>query len=73
MEEALRVFPGFSPDDSYTINDGKTVLSLQNAADGIRTIYNQLLDRAWSEASARGEKLPDVSQKAIPPTVPGQE
>jgi cytochrome c oxidase cbb3-type subunit II len=73
MEEALRVFPGFSPDDSYTINDGKTVLSLQNAADGIRTIYNQLLDRAWSDASARGEKLPDLSQKAIPPTVPGQE
>jgi hypothetical protein len=55
------------------INDGKTVLSLQNAAGGIRTIYNQLLDRAWSDAVARGEKMPPVSQRAIPPTVPGQE
>jgi cytochrome c oxidase cbb3-type subunit 2 len=73
MEEALRVFPGLSPTDSYTINDGKTVLSLQNAAAGIRTIYTQLLDSAWADAVGRGEKLPSLSQKAIPPTVPGQE
>jgi cytochrome c oxidase cbb3-type subunit 2 len=73
MQEALRVFPGLNPTDSYTINDGKTVLSLKNAADGIRTIYDQLLNRAWSDAAARGEKLPSESQKAIPPTVPGQE
>jgi cytochrome c oxidase cbb3-type subunit 2 len=73
MEEALRVFPGLSPTDSYTINDGKTVLSLQNAAAGIRTIYNQLLDRAWVDAVDRGEKLPPLSQKAIAPTVPGEE
>jgi hypothetical protein len=55
------------------INDGKTVLSLTNAAAGIRAIYNQLLDRAWSDAVGRGEKLPSLSQKSIPPTVPGQE
>jgi hypothetical protein len=73
MEEALRVFPGLAPADSYMINDKKTILSLQNAADGIRTIYNQLLGHAWSDAAARGEKLPPASQKAIPPTVPGQE
>jgi cytochrome c oxidase cbb3-type subunit 2 len=73
MEEALRVFPGLSPTDSYTINDGKTVLSLQNAAAGIRTIYTQLLDSAWADAVGRGEKLPSLSQKAIPPTVPGQD
>jgi cbb3-type cytochrome c oxidase subunit II len=73
MQEALRVFPGLNPSDSYTINDHKTVLSLQNAADGIRTIYNQLLDQAWSDAVARGEKLPSLSQKSIPPTVPGEE
>jgi cytochrome c oxidase cbb3-type subunit II len=73
MQEAMRVFPGLAPKDSYTINDGKTVLSLTNATDGIRTIYNQLLDQAWADAVARGEKLPSLSQKSIPPTVPGQE
>jgi mono/diheme cytochrome c family protein len=73
MQQAMRVFPGLAPEDSYTINDGKTVLSLTNAAGAIRTIYNQLLDRAWSDAVARGEKLPSLSQKSIPPTVPGQE
>ena len=28
---------------------------------------------AWNEAKARGEKLPPVSQKNIPPEVPGQQ
>jgi hypothetical protein len=32
-----------------------------------------MLNRAWSDAKARGEKLPPESQKAIPPTVPGQQ
>jgi cytochrome c oxidase cbb3-type subunit 2 len=73
MKEAMRVFPGLAPVDSYVINDGKTVLSLHDAADGIRTIYNQLLDRAWSDTSGRGEKLPSASQKSISPTVPGEE
>jgi hypothetical protein len=31
-----------------------------------------MLDRAWRDASARGEKLPNQAQKAIPPTVPGE-
>ena len=73
MQEAMRVFPGLSPADSFLINDGETRLSLQDAADGIRTIYQQLLDQGWSDAQARGEKLPSESQKAIPPTVPGQQ
>jgi hypothetical protein len=69
----MRVFPGLAPGDSFLINDGKTRLSLKDASDAIRTIYQQLLDRGWSEALARGEKLPPLSQKAIPPTVPGQQ
>jgi cbb3-type cytochrome c oxidase subunit II len=74
MEEAMRIFPGLAPADTYLINDTKkTVLSLQTAAAGIRTIYNQLLDRAWSDTAARGEKLPPAAQKTIPPTVPGQQ
>jgi hypothetical protein len=73
MQEAMRVFPGLAPGDSFTINDGKTRLSLKDAADAIRTIYQQLLDRGWTDAQARGEKLPPQSQKAIPPTVPGQQ
>jgi cbb3-type cytochrome oxidase cytochrome c subunit/mono/diheme cytochrome c family protein len=73
MQEAMRVFPGLAPGDSFLINDGKTRLSLQIAADQIRTIYQRLLDQSWSDAKARGEKLPPLSQKAIPPTVPGQQ
>jgi hypothetical protein len=73
MQEAMRVFPGLAPSDSFLINDGKTPLSLKDASDAIRTIYQQLLDRGWADAVARGEKLPSLSQKAIPPTVPGQQ
>jgi cytochrome c oxidase cbb3-type subunit 2 len=73
MQQAMRVFPGLAPADSFLVNDGKTRLSLQDAADAIRTIYEKLLDDAWSEARARGEKLPPMSQKDILPTVPGQQ
>ena len=73
MQEAMRVMPGLAPGDSFKINDGKTQLSLQDAAAGIKTIYEDLLNRAWADAKARGGKLPDESQKAIPPTVPGQQ
>jgi mono/diheme cytochrome c family protein len=73
MQEAMRVMPGLSPGDSFLINDGKTRLSLRDAAAGIKAIYDDLLERAWNEARARGNKLPPESQKAIPPTVPGQQ
>jgi hypothetical protein len=73
MQEAMRVFPGLSPADSFTINDGKTRLSLTIAAAGIKAIYEDMLNRAWNDAAARGEKLPAESQKALPPTVPGQQ
>ena len=43
------------------------------ARNAIRTIYNDLLNRAWAEAKARGEKLPPLWQKNILPTVPGQQ
>jgi hypothetical protein len=32
-----------------------------------------MLNRAWRDARDRGNKLPPESQKAIPPTVPGQQ
>jgi mono/diheme cytochrome c family protein len=73
MQEAMRVMPGLSTGDSFLINDGKTRLSLQDAAAGIKAIYDDLLNRAWDEARSRGNKLPPESQKAIPPTVPGQQ
>src|SRR5437667_7359350 len=66
MQEAMRVLPGLSPNDSFLINDGKTRLSLKDAAAGIRSIYEDLLNTAWSDAQARGHKLPDISQKSIP-------
>ena len=72
MQEAMRVFPGLAPGDSFYINGTKETLSLQAARTAIRTIYLDLLDRAWAEAKARGEKLPPESQKAIPPEVPGE-
>jgi cytochrome c oxidase cbb3-type subunit II len=73
MQEAMRVFPGLAPGDSFLLNDGKTPLSLRDAAAGIKSIYNDLLQRAWSEARARGDELPDSAQRQIPPTVPGQQ
>lgn len=73
LQEAMRVFPGLAPGDKMLLNDGKTPLSLTEAASGIRAIYNDLLDRAWAEARARGDKLPPEAQKGILPTVPGQQ
>jgi cytochrome c oxidase cbb3-type subunit II len=73
MQEAMRVMPGLAPGDKFLLNDGKTPLSLGDAAAGIKAIYQDLLDRAWNEARARGDKLPPEVQKAIPPTVPGQQ
>jgi cytochrome c oxidase cbb3-type subunit 2 len=73
LQEAMRVFPGLAPGDKMLLNDGKTPLSLKDAAAGIRAIYNDLLNRAWAEAQSRGEKLPPEAQKEILPTVPGQQ
>src|SRR6266516_3527637 len=73
MQEAMRVMPGLAPGDKFLLNDGKTPLSLDDAAAGIKAIYQDLLDRAWNEARARGNKLPPEAEKAIPPTVPGQQ
>jgi cytochrome c oxidase cbb3-type subunit 2 len=73
MQEAMRVFPGLAPSDHFFINGTTETLSLAAARNAIRTIYNDLLNRAWAEAKARGEKLPPLSQKNILPTVPGQQ
>ena len=67
------MFPGLSPSDSFMLNDRKTPLSLQDAAAGIKALYEQMLNQAWNDAQARGEKLPPISQKDIPPTVPGEQ
>ena len=73
IQEAMRVFPGLSPADKLMLNDRKTPLSLTAAANAIKAIYDDFLNRAWADAKARGEKLPPGSQKDIPPTVPGQQ
>jgi cytochrome c oxidase cbb3-type subunit 2/cytochrome c oxidase cbb3-type subunit I/II len=73
MQEAMSVMPGLAPGDKFFLNDGKTPLSLEDAAAGIKAIYQDLLGRAWAEAQARGDKLPPSGQKEIPPTVPGQQ
>jgi hypothetical protein len=73
MQEAMRVFPGLAPGDSFFINGTTETLSLDAARNAIRTIYQDLLDRAWREAIDRGEKMPPLSQKNIPPEVPGQQ
>ena len=73
VQEAMRVLPGLAPGDTMMLNDGKTELSLQSAAAGIKALYQDMLDRAWADAQARGEKLPPAAQKDVPPTVPGQQ
>jgi mono/diheme cytochrome c family protein len=73
MQEAMRVFPGLNPADNIVVNGLDTPLTLSDAAAGIRTLYTQLLDRAWADAKRRGDKLPPISQKAILPVVEGQQ
>jgi hypothetical protein len=73
VQEAMRMFPGLAPGDSMLLNDGKTQLSIDVAASGIRSLYEDMLNRAWADAVGRGEKLPPLAQKSIPPTVPGQQ
>jgi len=73
MQEAMRLFPGLAPGDHFFLNGTTETLSLQDAANGIKALYQDLLDRAWAEAKTRGEKLPPESQKLIPPEVPGQQ
>jgi cytochrome c oxidase cbb3-type subunit II len=73
VQEAMRVFPGLAPGDTMKLNDGKTELSIQSAAAGIKALYQDMLDRAWADAQARDEKLPPSAQKDVPPTVPGQQ
>jgi cbb3-type cytochrome oxidase cytochrome c subunit len=74
IQEAMRIFPGLSPTDHLVLNDkAHTPLSLDDAATGIKALYEDMLNRAWSDAQARGDKLPPVSQKDFPPTVPGQQ
>ena len=73
MQEAMRMFPGLAPGDSFYINGTKETLSLTDARNAIRSIYFDLLNRAWVQAKTRGDKLPPSSQKSIPPTVPGQQ
>ena len=73
MQEAMRMFPGLAPGDSIVVDGLETPLSLSDIAASIRTTYGELLNRAWEDARARGDKLPPASQKDIPPTVPGQQ
>jgi hypothetical protein len=73
MDEATRVFPGLGPADRIVVKGLGTSLSLRDAAAGIRQIYDRMLNAAWADARRRGDKLPPASQKAIPPTVPGQQ
>jgi cbb3-type cytochrome oxidase cytochrome c subunit len=73
MQEAMRVFPGLNPGDVVRVTGLATPLTLQDAAAGIKQIYQRMLNKAWADAKARGDKLPPRSQKNIPPTVPGQQ
>jgi hypothetical protein len=67
------VFPGLGPADVLKVTGLGTTLTLDNAAAGIKQIYQRLLNKAWADAAARGDKLPPRSQKNVPPEVPGQQ
>jgi cytochrome c oxidase cbb3-type subunit 2 len=73
LQEAMRVFPGLAPADRIAVTDLETPLTLKDAAAGIRSIYEDLLNRAWNEARDRDDKLPIAAQRIFPPTVPGQQ
>ena len=67
MQEAMRVFPGLAPGDSFFINGTTETLSLDGGAQRDPTIYSDLLNRAWAEAKARGEKLPPSRRRRSRP------
>ena len=69
----MRVFPGLAPADSFFLNGTTRRLSLDGGAQRDPPIYTTSSNRAWAQAKARGDKLPPVWQKAIPPEVPGQQ
>jgi hypothetical protein len=70
----MRIFPGLAATDHFVLNDkAHTPLSLDTAAAGIKALYEDMLNRAWSDSQSRHDKLPPVSQKDFPPTVPGQQ
>ena len=70
----MRVLPGLNASDHLQLNDtARTPLSLTDAAAGIKALYTDMLNRAWADAKARGEKMPPDAQKDVPPTVPGQQ
>jgi hypothetical protein len=71
FQAARRTFPGLAPGDVIDVNGLETKLTLKDAAAGIKTIYEDLLNRAWADARARGDKLPPEAQKDILPTLPG--
>jgi len=73
MQEAMRVFPGLRPGDQIAVTGLETKLSLVTAAAGIKALYTAMLDKAWADARARGDKLPSIQQKLIPPVVEGQQ
>jgi hypothetical protein len=73
VQEAMRVFPGLRPTDRVAVTGLETPLSIPDAAAGIKAIYTRLLDTAWNDARARGDKLPPIQQKLIPPQVEGQQ
>src|SRR5205814_4365871 len=50
LKEAMRVFPGLAPGDHFFVNGTTETLSLQQAANAIKSIYDDLLNRAWAEA-----------------------
>jgi hypothetical protein len=72
-QEAMRVFPGLNPTDRLVVGGLGTSLSLKDAAAGIRQLYDRMLNTAWADARRRGDKLPSLAQRNIPPTVPGQQ
>lgn len=72
-QEAMRVFSGLNATDRLVVPGFPTPLSLRDASAGIKGIYQRLLDRAWADAKRRGDTLPPLSQKNIPPQVEGQQ
>jgi hypothetical protein len=67
------MFPGLNAADRLVVPGLPTPLDLKHAAAGIQSLYQRLLDHAWADAKRRGSKLPPISQKDIPPEVPGQQ
>ena len=70
----MRVFPGLAPGDTHHAERRQDrAVADQDAAAGIKAIYQDMLDRAWSDAVRSRREAARPGAEGDPAEVPGQQ